>query len=222
MISLQLSAAIIFLLVFCLLIIVAQSLYKFLNLKAEVSRKFMHVSGGAVSLFFPYFFKVHWWVLLLCCIAFLVLLITYIKKSLPGIHKTNRLSFGSIFFPVPVYICFLTANKLDNYLLFFLPISILTISDTIAEWGGKRWGGLSRSFFQGQKTLAGSICFAVSCFFIAIILLTVIFRIPFGKAFFISASLAIIVTAVELISMKGYDNLTVPIAALALLILFLE
>ncbi len=110
--SSQLIASVIFLVVFCLLLIVAQGMYKFLKLEAEVSRKFMHVSGGIVSLFFPYFFKVHWWVLLLCCIAFLVLLITYIKKSLPGIHKTNRLSFGSIFFPVPVYICFFAANNL--------------------------------------------------------------------------------------------------------------
>jgi dolichol kinase len=220
--SSQLIAAVIFLVVFCLLLIVAQGMYKFLKLEAEVSRKFMHVSGGIVSLFFPYFFKVHWWVLLLCCIAFLVLLITYIKKSLPGIHKTNRLSFGSIFFPVPVYICFFAANKFDNYLLFVLPISILTISDTVAEWGGKRWGSFSRSFFQGQKTLAGSICFAVSCFFITLVMLAVIFRIPFGKSFLITASLSVIVTAVELVSLKGYDNLTVPISALALLILFLE
>ncbi len=132
------------------------------------------------------------------------------------------LSFGSIFFPVPVYICFFAANKFDNYLLFVLPISILTISDTVAEWGGKRWGSFSRSFFQGQKTLAGSICFAVSCFFITLVMLAVIFRIPFGKSFLITASLSVIVTAVELVSLKGYDNLTVPISALALLILFLE
>lgn len=218
----QLNAAIIFLVAFCVLIILAQSLYKFFNVKAEVSRKFMHVSGGVVSLFFPYFFNDHWWPLFLCCIAFLVLIISYIKKSLPGIHKTNRLSFGSIFFPVPVYICFLAADKLDNSLLFFLPIAILTISDTLAEWGGNKWGSISKSFFRGQKTLAGSACFSVSCFLIALIMLAVIFRISFARSLLISTTLAVIVTAVELISLKGYDNLTVPISVLGLLILYLE
>jgi dolichol kinase len=65
-------------------------------------------------------------------------------------------------------------------------------------------------------------CFAVSCFFITLVMLAVIFRIPFGKSFLITASLSVIVTAVELVSLKGYDNLTVPISALALLILFFE
>jgi phytol kinase len=218
----QLLSALIFLGIFGLLIVFTQILHKVFNVKSEVSRKFIHITGGILSLFFFHFFKSHWWVLLLCCIAFLILVITYIKKLLPGIHKTNRLSFGSIFFPIPVYICFLAAINLQNNTLFYLPISVLTISDPAAEWGGKRWGRYSRSFFHEQKTLAGSLCFAVSSFFISLIWLEVIFKVPFIKCLLISVSISIIVTAIELISLRGFDNLAIPLSTLGLLILFLH
>jgi dolichol kinase len=217
----QLLSALIFLGIFGLLMILTQILHKVFAIRSEVTRKFMHISGGLLSLFFFYFFKTHWWVLLLCLIAFLILLITYIKNLLPGIHKTNRVSFGSIFFPIPVYICFLIAINLQNHILFYLPISILTISDTIAEWGGKRWGTYTKSFFNGQKTLAGSLCFAASSFIISLVLFEVMFGLPFIETLSISIAISIIITPVELISLRGVDNLTVPLSTLGLLMLLL-
>jgi dolichol kinase len=180
------------------------------------------VCGGSLSLFFPLFLRSHWWVLILCALAFLFLLITYIKRWLPEIHQTSRLSFGSVIFPVPIYICFFAALEFENDVFFYLPVSLLIISDTAAEWGGKKWGRLSRSFFNNQKTAVGSLCFAVSSLTISVIWLVCVFHLPVAKSFIISLSLAIIVAITELVSLKGLDNITVPISALVLLSLLLS
>jgi phytol kinase len=219
--SSPLYLALLFLGIFGLLIIFTQLLHRVFKVDSEASRKFLHISGGILSLFFYRFFQSHWWVLLLCLIAFLVLLSTYIYRMLPGIHKTTRLSFGSILFPIPVYLCFLAAIKLHNSGLFYLPTCILTICDPIAEWGGKKWGHKSISFFSKQKTLAGSMCFAASLFLISLIWFCVLSSNSLTKALSISLVLAIVVTLVELISLRGLDNLSIPISALVLLILFL-
>lgn len=218
----QLLYAVVFLLIFLLLVLVTHYLHKKLNVRSEVSRKFIHVSGGILTLFSFRFFSSHWWVLILCSLAFLLLLFTFLKGLLPGIHKTNRMSFGSIFFPVPVYICFYVAEAYKDEILFYLPIAILTFSDTAAEWGGKRWGARTISFFNRQKTMAGSICFAVSAFIISIICLSLANRFFINYILIISLAIAVISAVVELISLKGIDNLSVPISTLGLLLLLLH
>ena len=215
----QFLYSIIFLLFFLFLIILTQVLHTFFKVNSEVSRKFMHVSGGVLSLFFFSFFTSHWWVLLLCTIALLLLTVTFFRDQLSGIHKTDRQSLGSLFFPIPVYICFFAATELNSGVLFYLPILLLTISDAVAEWGGKKWGKYSRSFFNGQKTLMGSLCFAISAFIISCITL-IIFQTPVPYSILISISVASIVSVIELISLKGWDNITVPISTLLVLILF--
>lgn len=211
----------IFLLLFLAIIVAAHVMYK-ASVDTEQSRKFVHVAGGVLSLFLPAYIHDHWYVLGLCSLAFLTLLVTWIRKDLPGIHKTKRKSVGSVIFPVPVYICFVVAGFMNNELLFYYPVLLLTFSDTIAEWGGKRWGKNTVGFFGGRKTLAGSLCFFVSA-----VIIMLAWSIFFNKMqikeigslqlilFFATAG-----TIAELISMNGWDNLTVPVTVMgAILIL---
>src|ERR1043166_8899619 len=131
---------VILLLLFLILIIIANYLYKHYRWSSENSRKFIHVAGGILCLVGFRFVHSHWYVLILCSIAFTILLITFIKKTLPSIHNTRRISFGSILFPIPIYFCFLASKHWNNNLFFYLPVFLLTISDTLAEWGGNKWG----------------------------------------------------------------------------------
>jgi dolichol kinase len=100
---------------------------------------------------------------------------------------------------------------------FYLPVFLLTISDTLAEWGGNKWGHRTTSFFDKQKTLAGSLCFAVSSFIICILVLFY-FTTP-SPALLLGYSflLMLATTVAELITLKGFDNITVPAASLLLL-----
>jgi phytol kinase len=215
--SQQTIYAIIFLGIFLLLVGTAHFLYRVLKISSEHSRKFLHVSGGVLALCAPLFFTSHWLVLALCSLAFLLLLFTYLKHWLPAIHQINRKSIGSVIFPIPIYVCFLVAINQNDDLLFYLPISFLTISDTIAEWAGKKWGTHSMKFMNDQKTLAGATGFMLSSLFIAIGW-GIILKTGFGQMVWLSIVASLIATATELISTKGLDNLTVPLITLACLL----
>ena len=213
--------AIIFLGIFLLLIGLTHALYRLFDVSSEYSRKFLHVTGGLLALTAPLFFTSHWWVFILCSLAFLLLLFTYLKHWLPSIHHIERKSIGSVVYPIPIYLCFLVASNKNNDLLFYLPISFLTICDTLAEVGGKKWGNKSRSLMYQQKTVAGSLSFAVSALAISIAWGT-ISNLTFLQFIFICTATALVSTATEMISTKGWDNITVPLVALACLLLLFD
>lgn len=219
--SRELLITIVLLIIFLILIIVTNYLYKHYKWSSENSRKFIHVSGGILCLFSFRFIHTHWYVLILCSIAFLILLISFIKKSMPSIHKTRRVSFGSILFPIPIYICFFASKYWNNELFFYLPVSLLTISDTLAEWGGNKWGNHTLSFFHKQKTLAGSLCFAASSLIICLFLLFQFTPVSIFVLTGYSLLLMVITTLSELLTLKGFDNLTVPVSAIITLYLIL-
>ncbi|MDP4262255.1 MAG: hypothetical protein Q8941_06960 [Bacteroidota bacterium] len=215
----QFIALLVFLLLLLILIVTAETLHRFYKTSTEQSRKFLHVSGGLMCLSFPTFFHSHWWLLPLAAISFLLLLITYKKKMLPSIHQTQRFSIGSVLFPLPVYFCFLTAELLHNNLFFYLPVSLLTISDTAAETGGNKWGHLSKQFFNGQKTLAGSLSF----FFTAIIVISAWlyygYHWPVADMAITGLIIAIAATITELVTLHGWDNLSIPAVVVGILLI---
>lgn len=209
----QFLNALFFLLIFLALVMVTQVLYRRFKLPSESTRKFLHVSGGILSLFAPLFIQSHWWILGICSAAFLLLLITYYKKRLPAVHQTKRNSIGSVLFPIPLYLCFVVATKMDDLFLFYVPVSFLTLSDTAAEWGGHRWGHYAKPLMGHQKTVMGSLCFALCSLLLAWIW-GAVFRLPWQQMVFISLTTALLATAIELISTKGLDNITVPVVTL--------
>ena len=210
--------AIAFLGIFLLLVGLAHALYRVLGISSEISRKFLHVGGGCLALCSPLFFTSHWWVLVLCALAFLLLLFTYMKHWLPSIHQTQRKSIGSVIYPIPVYLCFLVASQKNNELLFYLPISLLTVSDTIAEIGGRKWGQQSRKLMHNQKSLIGSISFAVSALLISIAW-GVSFDFSIQQISILSITTTLIATTAEMVSTRGWDNITVPLSGLLCLLL---
>ena len=215
----QLFFLFLFLLALLVLIIITEVLHKFFKVPADRSRKFLHVSGGLMCLLFPNYFHSHWWLLPLVVISFLLLLVTYKKKMLPSIHQTRRFSIGSVLFPIPVYGCFLAAELTHNLLLFYLPISLLTIADTAAETGGNAWGHLSRQFFGGQKTLAGSISFFVAALLVIFTWLYFIFHWPMANIATTGLLIAIAATIAETVTLHGWDNLSVPAVVVLILMI---
>jgi phytol kinase len=211
----------IFLFLLLALIVITESLHRYFKFTAEQSRKFLHVSGGLMCLLFPRFFNSHWWVLVLAVVSFLLLFITYRKKMLPSIHQTRRPSIGSVLFPIPVYICFLIAEINQNELFFYLPVSLLTLADTAAEIGGNKWGHLTRKFFNGQKTLAGSLCFAITAMAICFVWLILVYHYPLEVFIKTGLIISLLTALAELVTLHGWDNLTIPAVALVILQAFM-
>lgn len=216
----QLISLFVFLLILGALMSITVLLHRYFSLPAEQSRKFLHVSGGIMSIFLPLFFHSHWWVLALAGIAFAILLFTYIRKLLPAVHETKRYSLGSVLFPVPVYGCFLIAELRQDNLLFWLPISLLAISDTAAEIGGHLWGAGTKQFFNGQKTMAGTLSFGATAILVNIGWLFAGFHLPASEVIILTVMLTLLCALAELVTLHGWDNLTVPATAIIILLFF--
>ena len=206
-----------FLTLLLILILITEWLHVKKKWPSEQSRKFLHVSGGLMCLLLPLCFSSHWWILGLASIAFIVLFTTYRKKLLASVHEVGRDTVGSVLFPFPVYCCFLCAELTGNLLYFFLPISLLTISDTAAEMGGQAWGKYGPRFFKGQKTLIGSLCFFSTAVLVCFGWMHFYAEIPLMLALIYSICIAIGTALAELVTLHGWDNLTVPAVALLIL-----
>ena len=131
--NLEISNIINFALVFLLLFGITDVLHIFLKLKSSLTRKIVHVATGLIVLLFPFYFESHLSVLLLCAAFFILLIISILFKFLPSINKVERKTFGSILFPISIYITFYVYSVEGSLLFYVIPMAILAISDTIAE-----------------------------------------------------------------------------------------
>lgn len=200
---------------------IAELLYHFLKVKVELTRKLVHVGTGLLTLLFPVMLNDHWAVLFLCASFAVILVLSLRFGLLKSINAIDRESVGSIAYPVAVYGCYLAFDYFhQQYIFFYLPILILAISDPVAALFGKTWPIGKYKIGKDNKTLMGSGMFFVSAFLICT--LSCLFLVEYGNIseVLIAASiLSLFTTAAEAVSPKGLDNITIPAAALAGLLL---
>ena len=174
-----------------------------------------------MCLLFPSIFTNHWWLFALAVIAFAILFVTYKTNQLASVHQTKRYSVGSVLFPIPVYLCFFLAEKQNENLYFYLPVSLLTISDTAAEIAGNFWERQTVKFFGGQKTLAGSLSFFITAIGVSLLWLNTLPGLSTYQAIKVSLIIAAFTTITEAVTLHGWDNLSVPAITVFILLLFL-
>ena len=201
---------------FLLLFGVAELLYHFAKVKAELTRKLVHLGTGILTLLFPILLDNQWLVLLLCS-SFVILLVASLKyKLLPSINAIDRFSVGSLAYPVSVYCCYLLFDKEgQDFQYFYVPILILAICDPIAALMGKRWPKGKFSVGKETKTLMGSSMFLISALLVYCTL-TACLQPHTSILMLVWRGLIVasITCIAEAVSGKGTDNLTIPAAAL--------
>lgn len=205
---------------FLFLFSLAEVLYHFFHLKAEYTRKLVHFSTGFITLLFPVLLSSHWYVLFLCGSFFLILIVSQKFSWLPSINNIDRISRGSISYPIAVYGCFYVYTFFGNYVFFYLPVLILAVSDPVAALLGRRYPKGRYTLFSEQKTLTGSGAFLMSAFIISVILLQSFTVLSHLTILLMSTGIACLTCIAEAIAQKGYDNLTIPFSALAVLVAY--
>jgi phytol kinase len=138
---------------------------------------------------------------------------------LASVHQVGRYSVGSVLFPIPVYFCFLLAEWQQNDLYYYIPISLLAVSDTAAEIGGHQWGHLTKKFFGGQKSFAGTLSFFVTAIMVCFCWLYFGYHTPLIDSIKIGLVIAFTTSIAELVTLHGWDNLSVPAMAAGVLYL---
>jgi dolichol kinase len=204
-----------FVFLFICLIIISEYAYRHYHINPEITRKASHVASGIFSLSFVMIFDSHFYVLIPGFIFLVVLYIARKRKLFPSIDQVNRETSGSYLFPIAIYLVFLIGEIGGNSLFFVLPVLTITLSDPIAAYSGSSIQRNNRTIalpgFTTSKTVIGSAAFLVSSFIISMITLY-IYNVNLTEMIKISVTVSIVATVVEMFSIKGSDNLTVPIA----------
>lgn len=198
----------------------AEILYHFGKVRAEWTRKIVHIGTGLLTLLFPVMLGSHWQVLFLCA-SFLVILLASLKFGwLPSINAIDRFSFGSILFPIIVYVLFLVFQRVGKGLIvFYLPILILAICDPVAALVGKRLPFGKYRIMGCGKSAAGSLAF-----FFSALLVTAVTVLAFQNVrseMLLILLVPSIATAAEGLGVKGMDNFTIPASVVLTLCLIL-
>lgn len=201
------------LVVFAILMI-GERIKKHERLNPEIARKFIHISVGSFVAFWPFFLNDN--AIYVICLAFVaVILFTRFSGLFPSIHKVPRKTWGDILFPVGIAATLWLAA--DPW-IFTAAILHLSLADGFAALAGEKYGKTNGYKILGyRKTFAGNAAF----FVISLAITTCL--IWFEPGSFASIAMPtlflvpIFATTIESLSVRGSDNILVPVLLTLLL-----
>lgn len=210
---------IIFSYVFIAFIIVLAKLFE--KIGKEASRKFIHIMLSNWWFLAMYFFNN---VIFASIVPLSFVIINYIsyKKNLISVMEredSNNDGLGTVYYALSLFlISIFTFGIIKKPEIGLCSILIMGYGDGLAAVVGKSLKIFPYKIGQTQKTFSGSCTmFLISFFIVAIFLFCLQSNLWFLKSILI----AIIITILEAISIKGFDNITVPIFACLLLTLMI-
>ncbi len=182
----------------------------------EITRKLVHIATGVLICFTPWFF-VSGIPPMLLAVLFTVINLSAIRLGvLKGIHGTNRVSFGTVYYPFSFFVLVVLCWDTSAYII-TISMLILAISDAAAAIVGENLASPTVYYLTSdKKSVEGSAVMFVVTFIIAYF--GIINLVPAAAALalppaLIAFALAAFVTAWEAISSKGLDNLMIPLSA---------
>lgn len=206
--------------IYLLLFAIAEVAYHYFKVNVEYTRKFVHIMTGVIALFFPIYI-LNPIDLIILCVSFAILLVLSIKWNLlQSVNAIKRPSRGSILYPVVVVVCYLFQYYKGSYTYYFIPILILALADPAAAWAGSKFRYRPFSILGNSKTIGGSIGFFIVAFLIANIGLYLRDSSDFALILLCSLLIAFLTSVSEALSIRGYDNLFIPLAAIAGLLIY--
>ena len=183
----------------------------------EVSRKFIHISVGILVMFTPYYFESNRPIIWLSLIFLVVDLMAIRTGLLKGMHGTARVSYGTAFFPLSIFILLVFCWS-GSKAVFMSSVLIMTIPDAFAAIVGENIKRPHRyRLGKDEKSIEGSLVMFFTTLICIALALPVFIRLDSyeitGPVLWIAGITACMATALEAISSKGSDNLTVPLGS---------
>jgi phytol kinase len=182
----------------------------------EWTRKFVHFFGGLIAATFPWAFTYRWTVVGLALVFAAIIWGTRRFGLLQSVHGVERRSEGGLFYPLAVLIVFLVGH--DQPVFYLIAILALVVSDTLAALLGSAYGRQMYVVETDRRSLEGSAIFFLTTFLVTHLPLVLMTGMEPMLSVLIGIQVAIIVTQFEAISLRGNDNLLVPVATFYLLL----
>lgn len=211
-----------------ILVALSEQLRKSLAWSIEATRKIVHIIVGIFVASTPFILSTMYPVLILGLVFAVLDFIAVKRHWLNGMHSTRRRSYGTVFYPLSIVI--LTLWLWNSHPLIYLnSILIMAIPDALAAVVGEHLSHPHEYYFGPEKKSIQGSC---TMFFSTIIILLAGFLLlaplfnhqwSTGQMVWAATVTAFLATAGEMVSVRGSDNLTVPlISAFALFYLFTE
>lgn len=186
----------------------------------EASRKFIHIMLGNWWFIAMYFFTNVWFAMFVPITFIIINYVSYKRNIISVMEREKQDGLGTVYYAISLLILVIVSWGIyKNPLLGLVPNLIMAYGDGFAAVLGQAIKSKQYKIIDTKKSLVGSITmFLISAIFI------ITYCIFVGKSIeyiLLSIVIALIVTLVEGISIRGIDNITVPIITLVLLIIIL-
>lgn len=201
--------------IFIFLMIIGGKLFE--KIGKEASRKFIHIMLGNWWLIAMYFFNNVWFAAFVPLTFVIINYISYKKDIIKVMEReeNKKDGLGTVYYACSLLILvIITFGVLNKPILGLVPIFVMAFGDGLAAIFGKLIKSKKYKVYDTEKSIAGSLTmFIVSFIIITIYLMYINSPFWYLKGIIIS----LIITVLEAISIKGTDNITVPIATLIML-----
>jgi len=186
----------------------------------ELARKAIHIGMGLLCAAFPWMFDEAWPVVLLAGLSIATLLAVRSVAALRDrfievLGGVSRSSLGEYVFPVAVALVFVLSA--GDPLTYTTSILTLAIADAAGALVGLRYGLSKFRTDEGEKSAEGSLAIFIATFFIAHVPLLLFSSIGRAESLLTALAIALLVTFVEAISLRGLDNLIIPLTTFFLI-----
>jgi uncharacterized protein (TIGR00297 family) len=215
----QWIAFLVFFSIIMLFIGLAEIARKVFKLSPELSRKFVHVMVGILVSLAPFFLQSSLPVILLGVIFTLLNYVALKKDSFKGMHTTERVSFGTVYFPIAFTLLVVMFWE-RNIVLFVVAMLILAFSDTAATVIGEQVNSRHKFIlWHDKKSWPGSIAFFLMTLIVVLGAYPVYSKIigspplPLEHLVTMAFFTAAVSTVGEAVSKRGSDNLTLTLTA---------
>ena len=189
----------------------------------EASRKFIHIMLGNWWFIAMYFFTNVWFAVFVPATFVIINYLSYKKDIIKVMERDEQDGLGTVYYAVSLLILAIVSFGIFNKpSLGLVPCLVMAYGDGLAAVIGKLIKSKKYKLGESKKSFAGSL----TMFIISTLLIGGYLVIDNGAIFWqsahwplISMMMGFVMTAVEGISGKGWDNITVPLGTLAMLIL---
>ena len=183
-------------------------LLRVLGASREQSRKSAHIGSGLLACSFPWLFESPLTVLVLTGGFAALVMIAKSIGQLQGVHGVERESHGAALFPVVIALLFWMTD--GDPVAYGIPILVLTVSDAAAALIGKGYGVKHYKAMGEQRSIEGSLTFFTVTFLAVHLPLLLSGQTERLDSILIAFVIAVLATCIEAISVRGMDNLFIP------------
>lgn len=182
---------------------------KFLEKKGEeASRKFVHIMLSNIWFLYLIFIDSLAWAWILPALFVIINSLSYKFKIFKSIEREENDGFGTVYYAISILLISIFTYKSGNPLIGLPGILVMGYGDGFAAIIGKKVKSKQYKIGKSAKSVAGSITMLV----VSLVICMIIFGILNIDYFWIKAiGVAVFATVLEAVSVKGLDNITVPI-----------